>query len=89
MSAPPTMLDLVDEYLAARRNLGYALRIEGAQLRSFARFADAQGHRGPLTLALVLRWVALPERRARRFPGRRLDCIRQQCTSSKPLSISR
>ena len=42
------MLDLVDEYLTARRSLGYALRIEGAQLRSFARFADAQGHRGPL-----------------------------------------
>jgi integrase len=76
VSAPSTMLDLVDEYLAARRSLGYALRIEGAQLRGFARFADAQGHRGPLTLALILRWVALPGRRARRFPGRRLDCIR-------------
>lgn len=76
MSRPPTMLDLVDEYLTARRSLGYALRIEGAQLRSFARFADAQGHRGPLTLAVVLRWVALPGRRVRRFPGRRLDCIR-------------
>jgi integrase len=76
MSLPPTMLDLVDEYLASRRSLGYALRIEGAQLRSFARFADAEGHHGPLTLAVVLRWVAIPGRRARRFPGRRLDCIR-------------
>jgi integrase len=76
MSTPPTMLDLVDEYLVARRSLGYALRIEGAQLRNFARFADTTGHRGPLTLDLILRWVAIPSRRARRFPGRRLDCIR-------------
>lgn len=76
MSAPLTMLDLVDEYLAARRSLGYALRIEGAQLRNFALFADATGHSGPLTLALILRWVQVPGRRARRFPGRRLDCIR-------------
>jgi len=70
------MLELVNAYLAARRGLGYALRSEGAQLESFARFADAQGHSGPLTLALVLRWVALPGRRKPRFPGRRLDCIR-------------
>lgn len=76
MSVPPTMLDLVDEYLVDRRSLGYSLRIEGAQLRNFARFADAAGHRGPLTLALILRWVAIPGRGARRFPGRRLDCIR-------------
>jgi integrase len=70
------MLELVDEYLAARRSLGYALRIEGAQLRSFARFADAQDHRGPLTLDLILRWVLLPGRRTRQFPGRRTDCVR-------------
>lgn len=76
MSARSTMLGLVDEYLVARRSLGYALRIEGRQLRNFARFADATGHSGPLTLALILRWVALPGRRPRRFPGRRLDCIR-------------
>jgi integrase len=76
MSATTTMLDLVDEYLVARRSLGYALRIEGAQLRNFARFADTTGHHGPLTIALILRWVATPARRARRFPGRRLDCIR-------------
>jgi integrase len=76
MSAPQTMLQLVDEYLAARRSLGWALRIDGAQLRAFARFADAQDHRGPLTLDLILRWVLLPGRRTRQFPGRRMDCIR-------------
>lgn len=76
MRVPPTMLDLVDEYLVDRRSLGYALRIDGAQLRNFARFADTTGHCGPLTLTLILRWVVLPGRRARRFPGRRLDCVR-------------
>ena len=76
MKARRTMLALVEEYLVARRNLGYALRNEGTQLRSFARFADAQRHRGPLTIALILQWVTLPGRRVRKFPGRRLDCIR-------------
>lgn len=76
MTARPTMLLLVEEYLTARRSLGYALRIDGAQLQNFARFADAQRHRGPLTIALILRWVTLPGRGVREFPGRRLDCIR-------------
>lgn len=76
MRRQPTMLALVEDYLATRRSLGYALRSEGTQLLSFARFADAQGHRGPLTLTLILRWVALPGRRSRQFPGRRVDCVR-------------
>ena len=37
-----SMIALVDEYLAARRALGFALRIEGGQLHAFARYADAR-----------------------------------------------
>jgi integrase len=76
MIASPTMVALVEEYLAQRRSLGFALRIEGQQLLSFARFADSIGHRGPLTVDLVLQWAMLPSKRWRQFPARRLDCIR-------------
>lgn len=77
MNARPTMAALVEEYLVRRRSLGFALTIDGSQLRNFARFADAAGHRGPLTVDLITRWAIQPSRRVRRFPGRRLDAIRQ------------
>jgi len=70
------MLDLVEQYLADRRSLGFALRVDSQQLRSFARFADGSGHRGPVTIDLVVRWATLPTSRVRRFPGRRLEVIR-------------
>jgi integrase len=70
------MLDLVEQYLADRRSLGFALRIQGRQLCNFARFADNIGHRGPVTVDLCLRWATLPIARGRRFPGRRLEVVR-------------
>lgn len=70
------MATLVDDYLVRRRSLGFALEIEARQLRSFARFADDSGHRGPLTVDLITRWATQPGRRSRRFPGRRLDVLR-------------
>jgi integrase len=76
MNASPTMVALVEEYLDLRRNLGFALRIEGQQLLSFARFADSIGHRGPVTIDVVLQWATLPGKRVRQFPARRLECIR-------------
>jgi hypothetical protein len=72
----PTRVALVEQYLAHRRSLGFALHIEGAQLLSFARFADALAPPGPLTTDLAVRWATQPSARPRRFPGRRLDTIR-------------
>jgi integrase len=72
----PTMADRVEEYLAYRRALGYRLKIEGQMLRSFARYADESGHRGPLTTELALRWARLPERRTRLYQARRLEVVR-------------
>ena len=40
MSPTSTMQPLVDAYLAARRSVGFDLRIDGRQLHAFARFAD-------------------------------------------------
>jgi integrase/recombinase XerD len=52
MSGWGSMAERVAAYLEARRAMGYQLRIEGEQLQRFARFADQQDHRGPLTLDL-------------------------------------
>src|SRR5262249_54417158 len=61
---------------AYRHALGYQVRIEGQLLRSFARFADGVGHRGPLTIELALRWSRLPEGAARLYQARRLEIVR-------------
>ena len=73
----PTMVALAEQYLAHRRSLGYAMRIEGAQLLRFARFADENGHHGPLTIELLVQWATLPSARPRLFPARRLDIVRR------------
>lgn len=57
MSAPVTMLARAEAYLAERRRLGLALDRSGSLTLAFARFADANGHEGPLTSAIALRWV--------------------------------
>src|SRR5437763_10326044 len=72
----PTRADRVDEYLEYRRVMGYQIRIEGQLLQWFARYADASGHRGPLTIELALRWARLPEKAARLYHARRLEIVR-------------
>lgn len=57
MSSTATMLSLAEEYLTERRHLGFALERSGSLTLAFARFADASGHDGALTAAIVLRWA--------------------------------
>src|SRR5699024_10985634 len=64
----------VTAYLHYRRQLGFKLTIEGAQLERFARFADQRKHEGPLTLAIVLAWTS--GSRTRLGPARRLEVVR-------------
>lgn len=72
-----SMQNLVQKYLDERRGLGFALTIPGAQLQAFARFADASGHRGPLTRQLITSWARDEARRATPLTwARRLDVIR-------------
>ena len=71
-----TMFTKVACYLAFRRGLGYQLRIEGRLLEQFARYADASGHRGPLTTELALRWASLPREADRLYAARRLEIVR-------------
>ena len=51
------MVELVQEYLAYRRHLGYGLRSQGTLLMAFAKHADRIGHRGPVTIELALQWA--------------------------------
>ena len=57
MSANHTIQAAVQRYLDERRQLGFDLRIAGGQLMRFARYADAHGHHGPLTLDIQLDWA--------------------------------
>ena len=77
MNRDHTMQAAVPRYLEERRRLGFALKSPGTELMRFARFADARGHRGPLTLELQLDWAR--EHVARTGPvtaARRLEIIR-------------
>lgn len=76
MSGRRTFVSQVEEYLAERRALGFALRIEGQQLLAFARFVDRSGHRGPLTTALALRWAMRSKKASPIGRARRLDLVR-------------
>jgi integrase len=70
------MVARVEAYLATRRRLGFQLRIEGGELQRFARFADASGHRGPVTVELALRWAQTAERSSRLYRARRIETVR-------------
>ena len=52
-----TMRAKVEAYLKERRQSGFKLRSTGSQLKGFVRFAQARGHRGPLTVELALAWA--------------------------------
>ena len=77
MGAPVTMRAAVEEYLAVRRKLGFALHIEGLELGRFARFADEVGHVGPITTEIAVRWATLPAGASRLYHARRLDLVRR------------
>lgn len=71
-----TITAWVEEYLEHRRSLGFALRIEGGQLRNFAQYADRIGHTGALTRELVYQWAKLPSKADRLYTARRVEVAR-------------
>ena len=70
-------LSLVEEYLSARRGLGFALETPAYMLRDFARYADALGHQGPLTTELAVRWAQASRSGSPAQAVRRLGAVRQ------------
>jgi integrase len=71
-----SMHDRVEAYLDTRRSLGYALLVEGEQLKNFARFAETRGHRSELTIELALAWANASRRGSRLYRARRLEIVR-------------
>lgn len=70
-----TLGRVVEAYLVERRRLGF--RMNGSELRRFARYADERGHEGPLTEALQVGWAKLDVRRTTPGTGtRRLETLR-------------
>jgi hypothetical protein len=76
MKQASTMVSLVQGYLAARRQMGFALEIAGAQLLAFGRFADESGHRGSLTSELMVGWAQNAGQAKPLTSARRLEILR-------------
>lgn len=71
-----SMQDRVESYLKARRRVGYLLRIEGAQLLRFARFADQRHHHGHITIDLAVTWANDSQKSHQIGRARRLEVVR-------------
>lgn len=71
-----SMYERVEDYLNARRRLGYKLKTEGEQLYRFARFSDAKAHKGALTLELAVSWANASQNCSDLYRARRLEIVR-------------
>ena len=57
MSAHISLPDRIETYLAERRRLGFELQHMGQALVRFARYVEAVGHHGPLTVDVMAAWA--------------------------------
>ncbi|MFP3607354.1 integrase, partial [Paraburkholderia sp. SIMBA_053] len=71
-----SLMQWIDDYLAVRRQAGFALKAEGEQLRHFARFAQQIGHKGSLTTQLAVRWASSSVGGRRLTAARRIELLR-------------
>lgn len=76
MSHSSPILEKVHAYLAERSQAGCTMRVVGSQLKSFVRFAQERGHRGPLSCGLLLAWAQASRRPGERTAAARLTQIR-------------
>lgn len=75
MSARVSWMGRVEAYVAYRRQHGFALTIDAAQLRSFARFADEIGTQGHFTVALAVAWAQTSQRKTSFTWARRIEIL--------------
>ena len=76
MRSQPKMVNLVADYLAYRRGLGFKLGSAGQLLMRFAEYADQKKHHGPLTIKLALLWARLPPQASPGYLANRLLVVR-------------
>jgi site-specific recombinase XerD len=63
--------------LDLRRQLGFKLEREGAQLSSLADYVQEVGHVGPLTIDLMVRWAQSSPQAGAHHQARRLEIARR------------
>ena len=73
---PPSFHHLVDDYLTARRGLGFDLGSAEGFLRDFASHADRIGHSGSLTVELAVQWARSSRSSNPAQAARRLAVVR-------------
>lgn len=71
-----SMAARVHSYIQWKRDLGYAIKVEARELLRFAHFADDIGHKGPLTISLILRWAQEAKKSSRLYRARRVEVAR-------------
>jgi len=76
MNTPEILAARVEAYLQHRRQAGFVLEVEGAQLMRFAYFAEQAGHRGPLTVKLALQWANASRQPTPLTAARRIEVLR-------------
>lgn len=76
MTRHKSMIRLARDYLTYRRNLGFQLEKHEPLLLQFAEYVDRTDHRGPLTIALAVRWARLPAKASPTYWSIRLDVVR-------------
>ena len=76
MNGSDTLGTRIDTYLASRRQAGFALDIDGQQLKRFAAFAEQVGHRGPVTVKLAMRWATDSRGKRPLTAARRIEVLR-------------
>jgi integrase len=67
----------IDDYLSCRHQLGFALRAEGAQLRSLGRYAQEHDGAAPLTIDCMVAWAQSPPGATPPYCAKRLDIARR------------
>ena len=76
MTTSNTLATRVEAYLHYRRGVGFELKVEGAQLVQFARFAEQADHRGPLTIKLAIQWAIASCQSTPLTAARRIEVLR-------------
>jgi len=77
MKKQNTMAAQMNEYISYRRNLGYKkMGTTEELLLNFAKYADSSGHKGPVTIELILRWASLPKKLSPSYYNGRIGAVK-------------
>ncbi|MEK7752893.1 MAG: tyrosine-type recombinase/integrase [Planctomycetota bacterium] len=77
MKKAPSILQLVQQYLAERHQQGYRMFTEGAELLRFARYAAVHAPGAPVSTELVVAWAKLPVKGDACYWARRFEIVRR------------